>query len=275
MADTGLITASNPGRSGVAFRAEVGTTLPTNALDELDLEVFHDQGIVSEEGVKDSPGRDTTDVKAYGGDIVYTLQDSYGIEKTFTLLESTNVETLRTVVGDSNVVQDDEGNITVRHNKTRLPRCSWVFDHIIDQGLLRQTIGVAQVVNVSEVNRVHSDVVKYELTLRLYPDAQGDYMLEYYALDEADALGIATAVLTPAKEGEEMNIALVSAGGAAPYTYKAVGALPAGVEVTEDGHLRGTPTVAGQHQITIEVTDQNGKRASKTLILAVNAKSAD
>lgn len=268
MANVANITSSNPGRNGVFFRAPVGTALPTNASSDLD-PLFVDQGIVGEDGVAQAITRDTEDVKAYGGDTVYTLQTDYGQEFTLTVYESTNVPTLRTVFGDSNVTETSEG-LKVVHNKTRLPRSSAVFEHLIDQGVKRQVAEQAQVVSVGDIVNVHSDIVKYELTIKLYPDAEGNLLYEYYAfLDGEGPLQIVSQVITGGQVNEPYSAKLIAAGGTAPYTWAAVGALPDGLSLAEDGTLSGTPTAEGTHTVTAKATDGAGASVQKSLELKI------
>lgn len=268
MANTANITSSNPGNNGVFFRAPIGTPLPQDALVELDPK-FEDQGIVGEDGVSQAVTRDTEDVKSYGGDTVYTLQTDYGNEITLTVLESIHVPTLRTVFGDSNVTEEN-GNIRVKHNKARLPRSSFVFEHLIDQGIKRSVLEIGQVTEVGDIVNVHSDVVKYELTIKTYPNNNGDHMLDYYALGNHESFALATALLPAGREGAEYSVQLQSAGGSTPYTYEAVGSLPVGLELSTAGVLSGTPRVAGEHSVTVKVTDNDGKASQKTLALVVN-----
>lgn len=270
MANVANITSSNPGRKGVFFRAPVGTKLPVTASEDLDTG-FVDQGIVGEDGVAQSITRDTEDIKDYGGNTVYTLQTDYGQEFTLTVYESTNVDTLKTVFGDSNVIETDEG-IKVVHNKARLPRSSAVFDHEIDQGTKRQVAEQAQVVSVGDVVNVHSDIVKYELTVKFYPDSNGNLLYEYYAFDNgAGGLQIVSQVITGGQVGEEYSVKLIAAGGTAPYTWEAVGALPDGLSLATDGTLSGTPAAEGTHTVTAKVTDAAGKSVQKDFQLQVSA----
>lgn len=272
MANVNNITSSNPGRNGVMFRAPIGVELPADAVSEL-AEDFIDQGIVGEDGVTQAITRDTEDVKAYGGDVVYTLQTDFGEEFTVVMYESRNVELLKTVFGDDNVTDDGEGNITVLHNKTKLPRSTFVFDHLIDGGVKRQVIEIGQVVSVGDIVNVHTDIVKYELTIKAFPNADGNVLVEYIGTDDgASALQVGTSILKAAKNGEEYSVQLVAAGGKQPYKWAAVGQLPAGLSLSEAGVLSGTPTVDGQKSLTVKVTDADGVEAQKKLNLDIAAK---
>ncbi len=61
----------------------------------------------------------------------------------------------------------------------------------------------------------------------------------------------------------------IAAKSAFPVTYTIVGgSLPAGLTLQDNGALTGTPTMAGQHQVQIEVAeDQNGERGEWDLLI--------
>ena len=69
---------------------------------------------------------------------------------------------------------------TIKHNKLRLPRSVFVLDTIGDNGRLkRQVIPVGQVTTVGDITLVHTDLAKYELTIKAYPNTEGDNVIEY------------------------------------------------------------------------------------------------
>lgn len=185
--DSSLITSTNPADGGEFHRAALGSTLPTDAIADLDA-AFNGLGFTGEEGFVVSQNRSTEDKRAYGGDVVYSLQTEYGVSVQVTVYESQNAEVLRTVFGDDNV-DVAGGTTTVRYNKRRLPRSVFVSDHITDQGLLRQVIPVGQVTEVGDITLVHTDILMYQLTITAYPDAEGNYMYEYRTTDEDDGAG--------------------------------------------------------------------------------------
>ncbi len=65
-----------------------------------------------------------------------------------------------------------------------------------------------------------------------------------------------------------------SMGNADDIVFKVPGNLPAGMELTEAGVLRGTPAAAGNYSFSAIVTDNVGVSASKELILAVAPSGA-
>ena len=68
------------------------------------------------------------------------------------------------------------------------------------------------------------------------------------------------------------SAALTASGGEAPYTWQVTsGALPAGLTLTSDGVLQGTPTRAGDHQFDVRVTDHANISTTTEMTLAILA----
>lgn len=60
-----------------------------------------------------------------------------------------------------------------------------------------------------------------------------------------------------------------ASGGTGPYRWSA-GGLPAGVSLSSDGVLSGTPSAAGTYTVTVTVVDSIGVSSSRTYSLTVN-----
>lgn len=182
MADTNLITSATADYVAGTFSvAPLETTLPTNATSALDV-AFVDLGNVGEDGYSYAITRDTEDINNLNGEAVYTIQNNYSEEITVTLIESSNADVLKLVYGDDNVTVAGS-DITIKRNKNKLPRKSFCIDLLIDQGLARIVVPVGMVANIGDITYVHSDIIKYELTIKAYPDASGNYSYEYRAED--------------------------------------------------------------------------------------------
>lgn len=86
----------------------------------------------------------------------------------------------------------------------------------------------------------------------------------------APVTGNATIIVPGATVGKPYSVnvaALIAAkGGTPPYTYSAQSVLPAGIIITPQGVLVGTPTVAGTFNITIGVNDSSGGTTSASHI---------
>lgn len=183
MADTNNVYVATPDYvAGTFHRASLGSVLPTDAISDLDV-AFVDLGYVGEDGYTYAINRESDDIKAFGGDTVATVQNDYNEELTVTLLESNNADVLKAVFGEDNVSVAGDA-ITVKRNKKRLPRESYVIDVMGQDGIYRRIVlPVAQVTGIGEITYVHTDVVKYELTIKPYPDTDGNTSYEYTDVD--------------------------------------------------------------------------------------------
>ncbi|WP_239133504.1 ExeM/NucH family extracellular endonuclease [Rugosimonospora africana] len=63
-------------------------------------------------------------------------------------------------------------------------------------------------------------------------------------------------------------LSLAASGGTAPYTWTATG-LPAGLSISPDGTISGTPTDAGTSSVTVTATDSTGAKGSATFSFQV------
>jgi subtilisin family serine protease len=85
------------------------------------------------------------------------------------------------------------------------------------------------------------------------------------------AMGVATATLPVAVVGAAYSYKLQSVGGVAPYVWTSNGGLPAGLALSSSGMLLGTPTLAGQTIVHVQVQDSTGEVGSRNLALNVLA----
>jgi hypothetical protein len=95
---------------------------------------------------------------------------------------------------------------------------------------------------------------------------------------QANGLAITTSSLPLATVGEAYNTSISASGGAAPYTFTAMG-LPSGLAIASSGAITGTPAAnsVGIAAVTFTVTDStqpNPQTATANLNLTVNAAGA-
>ncbi len=65
---------------------------------------------------------------------------------------------------------------------------------------------------------------------------------------------------------------LTESGGTSPFTWSVTsGSLPAGISLSADGNLTGTPTAAGTAGFTVKVTDANGQSATQATSITITA----
>lgn len=172
MADSGNIWAATIPPDGAAvFAAPLGTPVPTSAAAELD-DAFVDLGWVSEDGVTNAITRDTTKHYAWGGEVVKTTQDKYTETVKLTLLES-SAAVLKVVYGTDSVTVAG-GEIAVEHSPLMLERQVFVIDFVDGDRLGRIVIREGQVVEVGDVQYVHKDLTRYEITIDTYRPDSGE-----------------------------------------------------------------------------------------------------
>ncbi|MCW2936855.1 MAG: hypothetical protein JWM19_7817, partial [Actinomycetia bacterium] len=65
---------------------------------------------------------------------------------------------------------------------------------------------------------------------------------------------------------------LTVSGGTGPFTWSvSSGKLPAGISLSADGNLTGTPTAVGTASFTVKVTDANGQSATQATSITISA----
>ena len=65
---------------------------------------------------------------------------------------------------------------------------------------------------------------------------------------------------------------LTESGGTSPFTWSvSSGSLPAGISLSPDGNLSGTPTATGTSSFTVKVTDANGQSATQATSISISA----
>ena len=82
------------------------------------------------------------------------------------------------------------------------------------------------------------------------------------------------ALLFPAPPGGEVGVTysdqLTVTAGTSPFTWSvSSGSLPAGISLSPDGNLSGTPTATGTSSFTVKVTDAHGQSATQATSITV------
>ena len=90
-------------------------------------------------------------------------------------------------------------------------------------------------------------------------DAAGCSGSREYTLAVCGTVTLAPASLPNATEGTSYSETITASGGTSPYSFTVtVGAEPPGLTLGSDGTLSGTPTTAGDYDLTVEATDASG-----------------
>lgn len=201
------VSVGKPKANGAIYRAPLGTTLPTDAVTELD-EVFKCLGFVSTDGVVNSNSAESGSITAWGGDTVANPQGARTDTFKYTLIEVLNVEVLKTAYGDENVTGDLDTGITIKVNNTERESCSWVIEMILKGGVFKRiVIPNAAVISIGDVTYKDDAAIGYETTIAASPDRAGQYHYIYIkknsAVAAAEAKAEANATPTYDPEAEE------------------------------------------------------------------------
>jgi hypothetical protein len=89
-----------------------------------------------------------------------------------------------------------------------------------------------------------------------------------------EALSVTTTSLPSGRVGDSYLQTLAASGGTSPYTWSILqgGSLPAGLTLdAATGRIAGTPTTAGSSAFQVQVTDAQGRTASRSLSITVSA----
>lgn len=179
MTNVNNVTSAKPKIGGAIFSAPLGTPLPTDATTELNA-AFKPLGYVSEDGLVNENTASTDNLKAWGGDIVDTVQTEKTDTFTYTLIESLNIDVLKEIYGKDNVSGDLTTGITIKANSKELEQHAVVIEIILKGKVLKRiVIPNGKVTEVGEISYTDSDMVGYETTLNAFPDSDGNTHYEY------------------------------------------------------------------------------------------------
>lgn len=173
------VSAAKPAVGGAVSTGPVSTKLPTSAIEKLS-DALKNLGYISDDGLTNENTRESEDVKAWGGDVVDSLQTEKTDKFTYKLIEALNVEVLETVFGQSNVTGTLEEGIKVEVNSKELEEQAIVIDMILKKGILKRiVIPYGKIVEMSEIKYGDEELLGYEITVQAFPDKSGNTHYEY------------------------------------------------------------------------------------------------
>lgn len=174
------VTAGKPKVTGAIWAAPKGTSLPTDTTTALGGS-FVCLGYVSDAGVSNGTGLEMTDVKAWGGDNVLSIQTSKDDTYKFTLIEVLNADVMKFVYGSDNVTGTLASGLTLKVNNKDIDERALVIDMILrDNTAKRITIPDAKVTAVDDIVYADNAAVGYGTTLKCLADSNGNTHYEYF-----------------------------------------------------------------------------------------------
>jgi hypothetical protein len=176
--DQALIAPSpgiGEGIGGSVLWAPLGTPLPEST-DAVLNSAFTDLGYVDNKGIRNREERKTTDVYAWGGDLVATLQDSYTRTMEVTFLQFLDPEVISMAYGTQNVTvtpptESTGTEVAAALNSLLLNTVSWVFQGFYQDALVCQVLPIARITSIGEVNWTNTALTTISATIKCFPDS--------------------------------------------------------------------------------------------------------
>lgn len=175
------VTAAKPKKGGAIYTAPLGSTLPLDAVESLDA-AFVSLGYVSNDGLTNDTSISSENIRAWGGDVVNSVQTEFSDTFAYTLIESLNVDVLKEVYGQTNVTGTLETGITIEVNSGEKPEHPIVVDTILKGGILkRMVLPLAKVIKIDPINYKDDENIGYTVTVQALTDNKGNTHYEYIA----------------------------------------------------------------------------------------------
>lgn len=173
------VSVGKPAIEGAVFNAPAGTTLPTATGTTL-ATAWKAMGYASEDGVTNSNGLSTEQIRAWGGDVVAVPQTEFSDTFQLKLIETTNLDVLGVVHGADNVTGTLAAGVAIEVNSGELPESSWVIDMILRNGTAKRiVIPRGKISKMGDVVYKDDEVIGYEITIACLPDSSGNTHYEY------------------------------------------------------------------------------------------------
>lgn len=170
MQSTKNVTQAKPSANGAISVAPVGTTLPTDAVTELD-EAFKNLGYITEDGVTNAESIESTNTKAWGGDVVLTSQTNRTDTFAYKMMEALNTDVLKMYYGDQNVNGTLESGISIKSNSLELEPHAFVIDELLSNNVLMRTvIPNGKVTSKEAIEHKGDNPLLFGITITALPD---------------------------------------------------------------------------------------------------------
>lgn len=174
------VSVGKPAAGGAVYRADTTASAPTSADSTLGTS-FKCTGYISDDGWTNTLNRESTDIKAWGGDTVLTTQTSKSEEIKLTFIEILNDEVLKTLHGDTNVSGALATGLSVQENSKEFPAKMWVIDTILTGGVkCRKVVPYGKVSEIGDIQYKDDTVIGAEVTISALPDSNGNTSYTYY-----------------------------------------------------------------------------------------------
>lgn len=180
MSTAANITAAKPKIGGGVSVAPKGSTAPTDASTDL-AAAFKSLGYVSEDGLTNTNSPSSSDVKAWGGDVVMSLLTEKPDKFKFKLIENINEDVLKTIYGADNVDSTTSSGVTKITAKSEdLPLKAYVFDMVLNDSTIKRIyVPQAKITSIGDIVYKDDEAIGYDVEITAYPDATGATHYEF------------------------------------------------------------------------------------------------
>ena len=154
------------------YVADVGVTAPTTTTEALDPE-YEPLGLLGEDGMTESREEDVTDHHAWGGILVRTTRSKH--KRTVKVIALEDNDVVWRLVNPGSTAAGGAQATTTRTVvvPTGSNRKAFLFELVDGDITKRLVIDTGEVTEVGDVVKKDNELTKYELTITVYPDADG------------------------------------------------------------------------------------------------------
>ena len=228
MANTATnVSTGKPKVTGGVWVAPRTATIPTDAVSALSAD-YKCLGYVSEDGVTNDNQFDTSEIKAWGGNIIFRSVDKMDDTFKFALIETENIDVLKTVYGNANVSVDGVSGETHVAVKSEDPQeLIYVIELVLRGGIARRIVITDGAITARDtITYNDTDAIAYNVTVTAYPDGNG---VSHHEYTEASAGTNYEIVIFDVDGGSAIPSQIVVSGGTATRP----------VNPTKDGYTFG------------------------------------
>ena len=255
------VSAGKPKLGGAIWRAPLGTALPTSASEAL-AAGFKSMGYVSQDGLTNANNAGTSNVKAWGGDIVLVVQSEKTDTLAFTLIETLNEDVLAAVHGSGNVSGTLYEGIVVEVNAEAQEPAVWVIDMLLNGNTAKRIVAPNAVISaMADVVYKDDAAIGYGVTLTCLPDSSDNTHYEYIKGTPTGSITLDKYTATVAKNSTTTVTATTSpAGGTVKWSTEdsdiaiVTGGVVTGVAAGETVITARVPATGAVAHCTVTVT---------------------
>jgi hypothetical protein len=163
------------GIAGKAYIAPLETTAPTSATSALDA-AFVDCGYISPDGLTKSTSKNSTDILAWGGDLVRTVVTDGTVTFQLMFMES-NAAVIEAYFGSTLTDGSIDGIATAT------TKGAFVFDVLDGDKVVRVYVASGEIIEVGDQVFAGGEAIGYDVTIKAHAVDGVSYQTFYSALE--------------------------------------------------------------------------------------------